>query len=127
MFSKFVSISPYLIERFLQSSLFFNPLILLSQQYCRVTCRDWFQLTLKEGLTVFRDQVLLHTCCTLIFHHTHVIELSVQEFSSDLGCRTVKRIADVSKLRIYQFPQVSPSAIYHCITFCFLQNSHKLQ
>jgi len=49
----------------------------------RVTCRDWFQLTLKEGLTVFRDQ----------------------EFSSDLGCRTVKRIADVSKLRIYQFPQ----------------------
>nr|CAB3483836.1 unnamed protein product [Digitaria exilis] len=50
----------------------------------RVTCRDWFQLTLKEGLTVFRDQ----------------------EFSSDLGCRTVKRIADVSKLRIYQFPQV---------------------
>ncbi|GJN04291.1 hypothetical protein PR202_ga21829 [Eleusine coracana subsp. coracana] len=49
----------------------------------RVTCRDWFQLTLKEGLTVFRDQ----------------------EFSSDLGCRPVKRIADVSKLRIYQFPQ----------------------
>ncbi|KAM0869021.1 hypothetical protein ACQ4PT_040932 [Festuca glaucescens] len=49
----------------------------------RVTCRDWFQLTLKEGLTVFRDQ----------------------EFSSDLGCRTVKRIADVSKLRSYQFPQ----------------------
>ncbi|KAM7491420.1 hypothetical protein LguiA_034341 [Lonicera macranthoides] len=49
----------------------------------RVTCRDWFQLSLKEGLTVFRDQ----------------------EFSSDLGSRTVKRIADVSKLRIYQFPQ----------------------
>ncbi|KAF0898438.1 hypothetical protein E2562_007274 [Oryza meyeriana var. granulata] len=55
----------------------------------RVTCRDWFQLTLKEGLTVFRDQ----------------------EFSSDLGCRTVKRIADVSKLRTYQFPQdASPMA-----------------
>ncbi|WVZ91626.1 hypothetical protein U9M48_037772 [Paspalum notatum var. saurae] len=51
--------------------------------YQKVTCRDWFQLTLKEGLTVFRDQ----------------------EFSSDLGCRAVKRIADVSKLRIYQFPQ----------------------
>ncbi|GER33059.1 peptidase M1 family protein [Striga asiatica] len=50
----------------------------------RVTCRDWFQLSLKEGLTVFRDQ----------------------EFSSDLGSRTVKRIADVSTLRIYQFPQV---------------------
>ncbi|OMO79568.1 Peptidase M1, alanine aminopeptidase/leukotriene A4 hydrolase [Corchorus capsularis] len=49
----------------------------------RVTCRDWFQLSLKEGLTVFRDQ----------------------EFSSDLGSRTVKRIADVSKLRNYQFPQ----------------------
>lgn len=49
----------------------------------RVTCRDWFQLSLKEGLTVFRDQ----------------------EFSSDLGSRTVKRIGDVSKLRIYQFPQ----------------------
>lgn len=49
----------------------------------RVTCRDWFQLSLKEGLTVFRDQ----------------------EFSSDMGCRPVKRIADVSKLRIYQFPQ----------------------
>lgn len=49
----------------------------------RVTCRDWFQLSLKEGLTVFRDQ----------------------EFSSDMGSRTVKRIADVSRLRIYQFPQ----------------------
>ncbi|XP_028080202.1 puromycin-sensitive aminopeptidase-like [Camellia sinensis] len=49
----------------------------------RVTCRDWFQLSLKEGLTVFRDQ----------------------EFSSDLGSRTVKRIADVSRLRNYQFPQ----------------------
>ncbi|CAA6655468.1 unnamed protein product [Spirodela intermedia] len=43
----------------------------------RVTCRDWFQLSLKEGLTVFRDQ----------------------EFSSDMGSRTVKRIADVSRLR----------------------------
>lgn len=49
----------------------------------RVTCRDWFQLSLKEGLTVFRDQ----------------------EFSSDLGSRAVKRIADVAKLRNYQFPQ----------------------
>ncbi|KAF3788605.1 Puromycin-sensitive aminopeptidase [Nymphaea thermarum] len=49
----------------------------------RVTCRDWFQLSLKEGLTVFRDQ----------------------EFSSDMGSRTVKRISDVSKLRIYQYPQ----------------------
>ncbi|GKU95244.1 hypothetical protein SLEP1_g8625 [Rubroshorea leprosula] len=49
----------------------------------RVTCRDWFQLSLKEGLTVFRDQ----------------------EFSSDMGSRTVKRIADVSSLRNYQFPE----------------------
>ncbi|XAR70277.1 Cytosol alanyl aminopeptidase [Bertholletia excelsa] len=49
----------------------------------RVTCRDWFQLSLKEGLTVFRDQ----------------------EFSSDMGSRTVKRIADVATLRNYQFPQ----------------------
>ncbi|XP_043690608.1 puromycin-sensitive aminopeptidase-like [Telopea speciosissima] len=49
----------------------------------RVTCRDWFQLSLKEGLTVFRDQ----------------------EFSSDMGSRTVKRIADVSGLRNYQFPE----------------------
>ncbi|EXB37329.1 Aminopeptidase N [Morus notabilis] len=51
----------------------------------RVTCRDWFQLSLKEGLTVFRDQ----------------------EFSSDMGSRTVKRIADVMRLRNYQFPQDS--------------------
>ncbi|KAG6550913.1 hypothetical protein Mapa_007528 [Marchantia paleacea] len=49
----------------------------------RVTCRDWFQLSLKEGLTVFRDQ----------------------EFSSDMGSRAVKRIADVIRLRISQFPQ----------------------
>ncbi|XP_022892915.1 puromycin-sensitive aminopeptidase-like isoform X2 [Olea europaea var. sylvestris] len=49
----------------------------------RVTCRDWFQLSLKEGLTVFRGQ----------------------EFSSDMGSRTVNRIADVSKLRTDQFPQ----------------------
>ncbi|XWS38342.1 hypothetical protein CRYUN_Cryun19dG0123100 [Craigia yunnanensis] len=51
----------------------------------RVTCRDWFQLSLKEGLTVFRDQ----------------------EFSSEMGSRTVKRIADVSVLRNYQFPEDS--------------------
>ncbi|KAK9059299.1 hypothetical protein SSX86_021918 [Deinandra increscens subsp. villosa] len=48
----------------------------------RVTCRDWFQLSLKEGLTVFRDQ----------------------EFSSDLGS-TVKRISDVSMLRTNQFSE----------------------
>ncbi len=51
----------------------------------RVTCRDWFQLSLKEGLTVFRDQ----------------------EFSSDLNSRPVKRIDDVNVLRNHQFPEDS--------------------
>ena len=49
----------------------------------RVTCRDWFQLTLKEGLTVFRDQ----------------------EFSGDMNNRGVKRIEDVSLLRSIQFAE----------------------
>ena len=49
----------------------------------RVTCRDWFQLSLKEGFTVFRDQ----------------------EFSSDLNSRSVQRIADVDRLRTHQFPE----------------------
>ncbi len=49
----------------------------------RVTCRDWFQLSLKEGLTVFRDQ----------------------EFSSDMESRGVKRIEDVRGLRSSQFPE----------------------
>ena len=47
----------------------------------RVTCRDWFQLSLKEGLTVFRDQ----------------------EFSSDMNSRPVQRIQDVRVLRQHQF------------------------
>ena len=47
----------------------------------RVTCRDWFQLSLKEGLTVYRDQ----------------------EFSADQGSRAVKRIGDVRALRASQF------------------------
>jgi aminopeptidase N len=51
----------------------------------RVTCRDWFQLTLKEGLTVFRDQ----------------------EFSSDMNDRTVQRIGNVVGLRSYQFSEDS--------------------
>jgi len=55
----------------------------------RVTCRDWFQLSLKEGFTVFRDQ----------------------EFSADLNSRPVKRIADVNLLRGHQFAQdASPMA-----------------
>ena len=49
----------------------------------RVTCRDWFQLSLKEGFTVFRDQ----------------------EFSSDLNSRAVQRIADADRLRVHQFPE----------------------
>ncbi|WND01693.1 aminopeptidase N [Temperatibacter marinus] len=49
----------------------------------RVTCRDWFQLSLKEGLTVYRDQ----------------------EFSSDMGSRVIKRIDDVKALRAAQFPE----------------------
>ncbi|PIE83062.1 MAG: aminopeptidase N [Candidatus Contendobacter odensis] len=49
----------------------------------RVTCRDWFQLSLKEGLTVFRDQ----------------------EFSADLGSRGTHRIETVRMLRSSQFPQ----------------------
>ena len=47
----------------------------------RVTCRDWFQLSLKEGFTVFRDQ----------------------EFSADMGSRAVKRVDDVNVLRSHQF------------------------
>jgi aminopeptidase N len=55
----------------------------------RVTCRDWFQLTLKEGLTVFRDQ----------------------EFSADMNSRGVKRINDIIQLRNRQFPEdASPMA-----------------
>ena len=51
----------------------------------RVTCRDWFQLSLKEGFTVFRDA----------------------EFSSDMNSRTVKRIEDVGFLRSVQFAEDS--------------------
>jgi len=49
----------------------------------RITCRDWFQLSLKEGLTVFRDQ----------------------EFSSDLGSRSVNRIKNVMTMRDHQFAE----------------------
>ncbi|MGH8552653.1 MAG: aminopeptidase N, partial [Methylococcales bacterium] len=49
----------------------------------RVTCRDWFQLSLKEGFTVFRDQ----------------------EFSADHGSRGVKRVGDVNRLRTFQFAE----------------------
>jgi aminopeptidase N len=49
----------------------------------RVTCRDWFQLSLKEGLTVFREQ----------------------EFCGDMNGRALERIHAVSKLRSFQFPE----------------------
>jgi aminopeptidase N len=49
----------------------------------RVTCRDWFQLSLKEGFTVFRDQ----------------------EFSADMHSRSVRRIEDVDMLRTVQFAE----------------------
>jgi aminopeptidase N len=49
----------------------------------RVTCRDWFQMSLKEGFTVFRDQ----------------------SFSADMGSAAVKRIEDVRLLRAAQFPE----------------------
>jgi aminopeptidase N len=53
----------------------------------RVTCRDWFQLSLKEGLTVFRDQ-----------------EFS-QDLCADASAKAVKRIEDVRVLRTAQFPE----------------------
>lgn len=49
----------------------------------RITCRDWFQLTLKEGLTVYRDQ----------------------EFSSDMNVRSVVRLQEVNRLRTMQFAE----------------------
>jgi aminopeptidase N len=49
----------------------------------RITCRDWFQLTLKEGLTVFRDQ----------------------QFSGDMNSEVVQRINDVRRLKRAQFPE----------------------
>ncbi len=49
----------------------------------RVTCRDWFQLTLKEGLTVYRDQL----------------------FTADMTHPAIKRIKDVEHLRAFQFPE----------------------
>ncbi len=58
----------------------------------RVTCRDWFQLSLKEGFTVLRDQL----------------------FSQDMGSAPVKRIEDVRVLRSVQFPE-DPGPLAHPI------------
>ena len=79
----------------------------------RVTCRDWFQLTLKEGLTVFRDQ----------------------EFSADMNEAGVKRIEDVSLLRSIQFPEdagsnshpIRPNFIKKLIIFIHLLFTKKEQ
>ena len=68
---------------------FFNIQAVIGHEYFhnwsgnRVTCRDWFQLSLKEGLTVFREQ----------------------EFSADYNTRSVCRISDVAILRGGQFPE----------------------
>lgn len=56
----------------------------------RVTCRDWFQLSLKEGLTVFRDQ----------------------EFSGDRASRAVRRIENIRLLRQHQFPEDAGSTAH---------------
>ena len=69
----------------------------------RVTCRDWFQLSLKEGFTVFRDQA----------------------FSADMNSATVSRIQDVSALLTLQFPEdagptahpVQPRVIWRFLIF----------
>lgn len=74
---------------------FMNVEGVIAHEYChnwtgnRVTCRDWFQLTLKEGLTVFRDQL----------------------FSEDMRDQTIQRVSDAEILKSYQFPEdASPNA-----------------
>ncbi len=61
----------------------------------RVTCRDWFQLTLKEGLTVFRDQEF----------SADVMAAECPDEASALSARAVKRIGDVRMLRSMQFAE----------------------
>ena len=77
------------IHKVLSSHLIFIVQLQIGHEYFhnwtgnRVTCRDWFQLTLKEGLTVFRDQ----------------------DFSGDMNSHAVKRIEDVRTLRARQFAE----------------------
>ncbi|CAI5515642.1 unnamed protein product [Closterium sp. Naga37s-1] len=82
----------------------------------RVTCRDWFQLTLKEGLTVFRDQVGHGEAWWGVVGRGGVwwgmvgraVQLAGEwgmEFSSDMNCRAVERIANVAVLRARQFSE----------------------
>lgn len=65
----------------------------------RVTCRDWFQLSLKEGLTVFRDQT----------------------FSEDMNAKTVCRIQDVDILRAHQFPEDNGPTAHAVMPDSYLQ------
>jgi aminopeptidase N len=65
----------------------------------RVTCKNWFQLSLKEGLTVFRDQ----------------------EFTADLHSKSVKRIQDVSLLKKNQFPEDSGPLAHLVRPFSYIQ------
>ncbi len=65
----------------------------------RITCRDWFQLCLKEGLTVFRDH----------------------EFSADMRSRAVRRIADVRTLRAQQFPEDAGPLAHNVRPDCYYE------
>ena len=70
----------------------------------RVTCRDWFQLSLKEGLTVFRDQEF--TADMMAEALRGQPSLSAEDLArAQASARTVKRIDDVSTLRAAQFPE----------------------
>ncbi|MDK7178989.1 M1 family aminopeptidase, partial [Micrococcus luteus] len=60
----------------------------------RVTCRDWFQLSLKEGLTVLRDQEF----------SADMMSMGLTEEAAKTA-RAVKRIEDVTVLKTYQFPE----------------------
>ncbi len=68
----------------------------------RVTCRDWFQLSLKEGFTVFRDA----------------------EFSADMGSRTVKRVEDVGLLRTLQFAEDAGPMAHPVQPDCYIEISN---
>ncbi len=65
----------------------------------RVTCRDWFQLSLKEGLTVFRDQ----------------------EFSSDMNSPAVQRIDDVRQLKNFQFKEDAGPMAHPVRPDCYME------
>ncbi|BBB30150.1 aminopeptidase N [Neptunomonas japonica] len=68
----------------------------------RVTCRDWFQLSLKEGFTVFRDA----------------------EFSADMNSRTVKRVEDVALLRTAQFAEDAGPMAHPILPASFIEISN---